>query len=375
MRIGLMLRAYGERGGVGVYTRNLVRELIGRDERNEYVLYFREPVHLGQYGHLPTVRERVLPVSNPFLWDQFAVPRACRQDAVNVVFHPKFTAPLLAPCKAVMVVHGADWFIPEQAQYYRPWDVRYVRLMMPLYFRKCARVISVSQLTTDNFYAVLNVPPGKIETVYFGPAPHFKPVSDPGMLAEVRERYGLPERYMLTLTKPDGDRRKNFGKILEAYGLYHARSDAPVALVVVGHEAGQFRGQYGLLHEPYGSDIHFTGWVEQADMPAVYSMAELFLYPSNLEAFPIPITEAMTCGTPIVTSHVNGLEEIAGEAALLVDPSDAEAIACAVEEVLGDLNLHEELSLRGLQRAKRFTWRACGSRVMELLSDLQTSGA
>src|SRR5262245_42763093 len=120
MRVGIMLRAYDEKGGIGVYTRNLVAELLRLDRQNHYLLFYRCRQHAGQFSHYSNVTECVVPVSNRAVWDQVAIPYFCWRHHVDVVFHPKFTAPLLAPCKAVMVVHGADWFIPEQAQYY-PW--------------------------------------------------------------------------------------------------------------------------------------------------------------------------------------------------------------------------------------------------------------
>lgn len=112
MRIALMLRAFDEKGGVGVYTRNLVEELLRIDRRNEYVLFYRSRSNLGRFASYPNVRERWLRGGNKAFWDQISVPLACRREHIDLVFHPKFTAPLLAPCKAIMVVHGADWFIP-----------------------------------------------------------------------------------------------------------------------------------------------------------------------------------------------------------------------------------------------------------------------
>jgi glycosyltransferase involved in cell wall biosynthesis len=102
-------------------------------------------------------------------------------------------------------------------------------------------------------------------------------------------------------------------------------------------------------------------------MPAVFSLASLYLYPSNLEAFPIPLTEAMACGTPILTSNVNGLKEIAGDAALLMDPDDTESIANGIRQILFDSNLRELLSHKGLERSRLFTWDLCAQKTLELL--------
>jgi glycosyltransferase involved in cell wall biosynthesis len=370
MRIGMMLRSWDERGGIGVYTRNLVQELLNIDRRNHYILFYRDAAHLGRFADYDNVTERIVKAPNKAFWDQLAIPYVCWREKVDVVLHPKFTAPLLAPCKVVMVVHGADWFIPEQAQYYGRLDVMYIKTMMPLYFEKSTVVLSVSQLTTDNFGRVLGLPPGKIKTVYFGPARRFGPVTEPDMLRKVRDRYDLPQTFILTLTKLGGDSRKNFGQMLEAYARYHMRAEAPYQLVIGGKDCHMLRAKYGIPDDSYGRDILFPGWIEQDDLPAVYSLASLYLYPSNVEAFPIPVVEAMACGTPLITSDANGLKEIAGDAALFVDPGDVRSICNAIRRILSDSLLRATLSERGLARSGRFTWDKCARETLAVLEGL-----
>jgi glycosyltransferase involved in cell wall biosynthesis len=367
MRIGVMLRAFDEKGGISVYAQNIVEELLQLDEQNEYVLFYRRGVHIGRFAHHANVTERVVAGANKVYWDQLAIPLACWREKIDILFHPKFTAPLLAPCPVVMVVHGADWFIPEQAQYYPPLDVWLTRRSMPLYFKKCHTVISVSQLTTDNFYKVLNLPPGKVQTIYFGPARHFRRVTDEATLAEVKDRYQLPSQYILTLTKLQGDGRKNLGQIFKAYASYHQQAAHPLPLVIGGQDCYQFREIYNLPEKGYGQDILFPGWLEQEDLPAIYSLADLFLYPSNLEAFPIPVTEAMACGTPIITSNVNGLVEIAGDAAVFVNPQDSETIAAAICQLLASAALRTTLSQEGLARSAKFTWDQCAQKTLAVI--------
>jgi hypothetical protein len=113
MRIGIMLRALDEHGGIGIYTRYVTEELLSLDRHNQYILLYRNPSHIGRFAHSENVVERVIRAPNKVLWDQVAVPYACWKAKVNVVFHPKFTVPFLAPCKTVMTLHGADWFLPE----------------------------------------------------------------------------------------------------------------------------------------------------------------------------------------------------------------------------------------------------------------------
>jgi glycosyltransferase involved in cell wall biosynthesis len=373
MRIGIMLRVFDEKGGIGVYARNLIPELLGIDQQNEYFLFYNNRGHIGLYENHKNVKEIYIKGKNKAIWDQISIPLACRRENIDVVFHPKFTLPLFAPCKSVMTVHGADWFMPEQAIYYPRLDVAYIRTVMPLYFRKAAAVISVSQLTTENFIQALKLPPGKIRTIYFAPARHFKPVHAEDILTEVKHKYHLPEKFIFTLTKRQGDKRKNLPKILAAYQMYHETEPDPHKLVIGGKDCHLYRQEYNIPNDGYGQDIFFPGWIEQADLPAVYTMADLFLYPSNLEAFPIPITEAMACGAPIITSDANGLKEIAGDAALFVDPQNAQAISVAIKTIIADRDLRAALSQKGIERSALFTWDSCARKTLDLLREVSSS--
>ena len=370
MRIGIMLRSIDEKGGVGVYTRNIVKELLQLDKTNEYILFYANPANIGLFSDHARVREVWVKGRNKAAWDQIFIPRACRLEQVDVIFHPKFTVPLFASCRAVMVVHGADWLIPKQAQFYPWWDVKYMRMMLPLYFKKSSAVISVSQETTDNFNRILKLAAGKIKTIYFAPARHFKRITDPAVLQQVQGRYQLPDKFILTLTKRKGDERKNLGQVFKAYAYYHERTQTPHKLVIGGKDCHLFKDEYAIPKDGYGKDILFPGWIDQVDLPAVFSMADLFLYPSNLEALPIPLTEAMACGTPILTSNVNGLKEIAGDAALLVDPSDTKQIANGMTRILSNAELREICSSKGLERSSLFSWDVCAKSTLSLLESV-----
>lgn len=363
-----MLRTLDEHGGIGVYTYNLVRTLLELPSRHHFVLFYRSPAHMGRFGARANVTERVVKGASKALWDQVAIPWACRREAVDLVFHPKFTVPLFATARSVMVLHGADWFLPEAARFYSRLDRTYIRAFMPLYLRRAAAVLSVSQLTTEHFVRLFDLPEGKVRTVYFGPAPQFGRVTDSRRLGDVRTRYGLPERFILTLSKGAGGERKNMGGILHAFARLH--DNIPHALVVGGKGCERFREMYNVPQTGWGARVVFPGWIDQEDLPSVYSQAEVFLYPSNQEAFPIPITEALTCGTPVVTSRINGLAEIAGDAALLVDPEDPEDIAAAVRRIIEDSRLRANLVEAGYERARLFSWDACARRTLAILEEV-----
>jgi glycosyltransferase involved in cell wall biosynthesis len=224
-------------------------------------------------------------------------------------------------------------------------------------------------LTTDEFERIFPSARGKITTVYFGPGGHFRRVRDAEILAAVKKKYRLPDRFILTLSGYDRGKRKNIDRLLEAYRLFHGTT--PHALVVGGRDCDRFRVFYRIPPDGYGADIHFPGWIDQEDLPAIYSMADLYLYPSNLEAFPIPLTEAMACGTPIITSSLNGLKEIAGNAALFVDADNPREIAQAITRVLSDDALRSTLSASALERSQVFSWKKCARETLALIESLR----
>jgi len=365
MRIGIMLRAAAEKGGVGVYTRNIARHLVATARQHDFVLYVRRPEDGSGFAAYPNATVREVHAPGKFLWDQVAIPWRFRGDRLDAIFHPKFTVPLLCAGRSAMVLHGAGWFIPETRQYWSRASRIYARLMMPLYCRTAGAVLSVSNITRDVFIERLGVSADKIETVYFAPGDQFNRRCTPPELTRIREKYSLPEEYILTVSGADRDDRKNFAGILEAYRRIHERRR--VSLVVAGRGCDALRQRYRLPDTGYGADILFPGWIEQAELPALYQMAALFLYPSNMEAFPIPITEALASGTPTVTSNVFGLKELAGDAALLVDPRDADAIADASLALLDDIALRETLRSRAAERSKLFDWERCAHRTIAIL--------
>jgi len=372
MRIAIMMRSADEAGGIGVYARNIVEELLKLDHDNEYVLFYKSEKHLGSYSKFTNCREVLLPGKNKAIWDQLTIPRAARHEKIDLIFNPKFTVPLFTRCKTVMVVHGADWFVPPYDEVYTTLDNFYIKRVMPLYFRKADYISSVSDYSTDCFVNAFPWCKKKIKTIYFGPNKIFKPVSDKQALGIVRSKYNLPEMFILTVIRYDpGTRntRKNFKRMAEAYSLYK-KMGGKEKFVVVGRDCHRYGEEHDLKALGIQDDLVFPGLVPQEDLPAFYSLAKLYLYPTIIEAFPIPTTEAMACGCPIVTSKGTGLEELTHGVSVAVDPLDSQAIANAMKKVLNDEGLQKEMREKGFERSKIFSWEKCAVETLEIFQKL-----
>ncbi|HEY7613925.1 MAG TPA: glycosyltransferase family 1 protein [Gemmatimonadales bacterium] len=368
-----MLRAVDDVDGQGIYIRKLCEALFGLDSHNHYLAYYWRRDQLGRYRERPNVREVVVAGSNKLFWDQIQVPLAARRDRLDVLFHHKFSIPLCAPCPTVVQQRGTEyWSHPE---FYTGWSGRvdqvYNRFMIPLYCRRAVRVLTNSNTLGDELVRYIGVPRSKLQTVYASADQSFRPVSEPGALAGVRDRYHLPaERFLLMVVKghqvvgqASGGAltpRKNVALAVEAYGRMRKRAAAagitPPPLVILGIGIAERLTPELIAEHTDPAAVHTPGFVEFDDMPALYSMARALVFPSRYESFGIPIVEAMACGCPVITATTSACPEVAGDAALLVDPDDVEGLATAMYRVSVDDVLADDLRRRGLRRAAGFSW-------------------
>jgi glycosyltransferase involved in cell wall biosynthesis len=386
LRIGIMLRGVSEYDGAGVYIRKLMDALLALDQRNQYVLFYSDPEQLGTYGGRPNVEEIVVRAPGKLTWDQVAVPRAARHADLDVLFHHKFSIPVLAPCPTVVQQRGTEyWAFPE---YYRAWgdwfNALYNRWSIPLFCRRAARVLTNSDSLAAELERLLEVPRDKMATVYAAADERFRPIDDPATHDRLRDRYGLPrEPFFLMVVKGyariEGAGqplcpRKNVEGTLLAFARARETDSRTPPMVILG--AG-VKGRLGpeVLRERFGlppESVVIPGLVDHADMPAIYSMAGALLFPSYYESFGIPLVEAMACGCPVITSTAPACPEVVGDAALLVDPDDVPGLTAAMLRLVQEPGLATDLRRRGVARAAQFSWHDSARR---LLAELERVGS
>ncbi len=362
MRIGIMLRTLSEKQGIGIYTRNLLEQFLEKDTQNEYVLFYRDAEFLGKYADNSRVTEVVVTAPNKFIWDQIAIPRAAKRHKIDVLFHTKFTVPFLTSCKTVMTIHGSSWFVHPEL--YEKLDIFYINRVMPLYCRKATAILSNSHLTTNDFVRLLHVPESKITTIHLGTDENYRVIEDNAALGAVRERYKLPDKFILSVIKYDP--RKNFENLIAAFRLL--RKEQPCKLVVAGIGCDKYVEEYDLHSDGTADDVTFLGWIEQETLPALYNLARCHFFPSVYEEFGIPSCEAMACGCPPVVSNTGALPEVAGDAGLIVDPFNPAEMKDALVRIWNDDALHRELQAKSLSRATKFTWKNCARESLEVLN-------
>jgi glycosyltransferase involved in cell wall biosynthesis len=283
------------------------------------------------------------------LWEQLVQPRVLRQLEANLVHGPVFVGPLVAPCPVVTTIHDLSFI--RFPHLFHPANRFYLTVMTRLSARRARRLIAVSEHAASEAVHLLGVPRGKIDVVYHGVDPAFRPLPA-DRIAAFRERQGLPHRFLLFVGTLEP--RKNLRNLIEAFSrVYDGRSQ----LVLVGGKGWLYDDLFARVAElNLNGAVQFTGYVGSEDLPLWYNAATALAYPSLYEGFGMPVTEAQACGTPVLTSNTSSLPEAAGDAALLVDPHDVEDIAAGLNRILDDHALRGDLSERGLAHARGFRW-------------------
>jgi len=280
MRIGIMLRTVNEKQGIGIYTHNIIENLLKLDKKNDYVFFYRPGETLNKYSTYPNVTQRTVRMPTKLLWDQVAIPYLAEKEHVDVAFNTKFTVPLLGGTKTIMVLHGSEWFV--YPDFYPWWDIQYVKLMMPLYLKRANMVISVSDKAKEDIVAYTGVDSKKVQTVYLAPAEHFRVIEDEAVLTKTRQKYDLPERFILFIGMIYPG--KNIGHLLRAFA--RIRDRVPHKLVMCGGLRWKYDRDLSLI-EQLGLEQHVIriGWIEPHELPVVASRrappAKRYRVPSN----------------------------------------------------------------------------------------------
>jgi len=353
MRVGINVSfLHSGSGGIRVYVRDLVDALAHLNQDTQYVLYSKLPFTDDLVAE--TARTQRLPIPPLLMGRRFPLTSSLVLARTRVdVVHEQITAPFIFGTPLVVTIH--DILHEHYPQFYPPNVLRDMRITTPLTVRRAAAIITDSEFSRQGIIRRYRAAPEKVVVAPLAPDPIYRPIRDPRRLHAVQERYGTGEKFILFTgaLKPT----KNLPRVLDAYVRLRRASAIHHRLVLAGGRAWEIDDLLTVARESgYGDDIVFTGYVPDEDLVALYNAADLFVQPSLFEGFGLPPLEAMACGTAVVTSNTSALPEVVGDAALMVDPLDVEALAAAMARVLTDADLRADLEARGLARAAQFSW-------------------
>lgn len=347
------------RTGTENYALHLIRGLLALDRRNRYRLYFDRPPLPGLFPPGPNWEPRVIPF--PRLWTHVRLSWEMVHQPPDVLFVPAHVLPLVRPRRTVVTVHDLGYRYYPAA--HRPLDRFYLDLSTRYHARVATHILADSQATRNDLIREYGADPERITVVYPGVDENLRRVDDVAVLAVTRVKYGIPGEYVLYVGTLHP--RKNLVRLIEAFAALQSEA---VNLVIAGQKGWLYDNIFARVRElGLAERVFFTGYVADADLAALLSGARVFAFPSLYEGFGFPVLEAMACGVPVVCSHASSLPEVAGDAALLVDPLDPTAWAAALERALIDEELRADLVRRGYAQARRFSWRRAAGETLQVL--------
>jgi len=301
------------------------------------------------------------------LYQTFIMGKKYCNDSILLITDSKI--PFFMPKNSVtlpIITDLALYEIPNVYKFSRVflWKLQYKHLV-----KHVDRVIAISEHTKKDINKYLKIDNEKIDVVYCAADKSIKRIEDKNILQDIKEKYSLPDKYFLFVGSLNP--RKNIFRIYQAYKELKKKTDIPHKLVIVGNYGWKLKKELKIMKND--NDVVFTGYIEEKDKSALYTMAEAFVFPSLYEGFGIPILEAQQCGVPVVTSNNSSMPEVAGDGAVYVDPYDVSDIANSIERLLVDEELKRNIINAGYENAKRFSWEESAEKLGEIIKNIKNS--
>jgi glycosyltransferase involved in cell wall biosynthesis len=354
--------------GIGTYIRNVLRGLARLDGQTEYVLLCR-PGDADIAADLGPNFRTVIETARPYSFgEQIKIPLSLVRERAHLLHEPHYVLPPATRCRAVVTIHDCIHLMFPQ---YLPGSLAhlYARASMWSAVKKADRVMTVSEASKRDILRFFDIPPEKVAVIYNAIDERFLAEPDEERMERIKQRYQLDRPFLLYVgnIKP----HKNLERLVEGFAKARHHGLGDVRLVIVGDQLSKYPPLRQAVHRHrLDKDVRFLGF-QPYDMLAVfYRLARAFVFPSLYEGFGLPPLEAMACGTPVVTSNVSSLPEVAGDAAVLVDPYDTDSIADGITRAVTDDGLRAELTRRGLARAREFSWTESVAAIHHIYMDV-----
>ena len=377
MRIGIEAQRIfrTKKHGMDMVVLELIKNLKLIDKQNEYFIFVSpgEDICLTSENNF-----NIIELNGGFypIWEQIALPKAAIKYKCDILHCTSNTAPLL--CKTPMIITLHDIIYLESlnlfsggATAYQRFGNLYRRMVVPIAVKRCKKVVTVSEFEKKRISEFMGLKENLI-SIYNGVGEHFKVISDKEVLNQCKSKYNLPDKFFFFLGNTDP--KKNTPNVLKAFAHFNNKSSEKYKLVMLDFPENALKQ---ILNDIECSNIRdqilLLGYVPNNELPQIINLCSLFLYPSLRESFGIPILEGMACGVPVITSNTSSMPEVAGYAALLVDPSSYLTISDAIEEILNNEPLRESLIGKGLDRAQKFSWLEMAKRYLSLYNEVYNS--
>ncbi|PIZ55731.1 hypothetical protein COY23_04300 [bacterium (Candidatus Torokbacteria) CG_4_10_14_0_2_um_filter_35_8] len=367
----------GKYSGVEWYAIHLMESLFEIDQKNQYFLWYNqmreEPEDLPSFDFSNVKKvfsfypKKIIALSG-VLFNYPKIDERVMPEKIDIFFTPFFhILPISSSCKKVTTIHDLSF------EYYPEFFKLKNKIFHKLAPRKEANtpeyIITDSESSRNDLISLYKVPKDKTTVIYPACGKEFKPITSKKKLAKVRDKYDLPEKFILQLGNIEP--RKNHLATIHAFEKLKKEYNKDVRLVIAGKKAWRFRQVEKALFQPDSKDdIILTGYIDEKDKPALLSLAEVFVYPSFYEGFGIPVLEALACGTPVVASNNSSLSEVIGNAGFMVDAYKISELTLAIKELLEDKDLRKTLIERGFKQASKFSWKEGARQLLKVFEEI-----
>lgn len=355
--------------GIGVMIRDLFSQYITSTTRQCMVILAKDS------PNFPCHKENVTVVRIPYCNSQnlgrlffqtFALGRHYCRNKVFMTTDSKI--PFFMPKDCFVIPIITDLAVYRMQNVYRYSRVFWWKLQYSYVKRRANHFLAISEFTKREMTDLLKIPPENIDVIPCACASNMKRVEDTEKLTELRRKYKLPFRFALFVG--NSNPRKNLERMIRAFDLAKMRGELPQELIIAGEQGWKFSREEALQGICHPEAIRFIGFVDDEDMPALYSAAELFVFPTIYEGFGIPVLEAQSCGTPVLTSNCSALPEVGGSGAIYVDPNDVEQIAAGILRILQNVEDTKKMVSDGYQNVKRFSWAASAAHLNQIVEEV-----
>jgi len=364
--------------GMDVVALELIKNLQSIDKHNQYVIFIKPDIDskcLVETDNFQIVRLSgwLYPI-----WEQYALLKAVKTYKCDILHCTSNTAPVFTKIPLIITLHDIIYMesmsvLKKAGTWYQKFGNLYRRIVVPIILKKSKKIITVSNYERQRIADFFKIPESnRLKVVYNGVGEHFKKIEDLKLLAEIKKKYNLPNKFIFHLGNTDP--KKNTKGVLKAYSEFLKINKEKIPLVMLDFKQAELFKILKEIGEPdLMNYVHLIGYVLNTDLPAIYSQCEIFLYPSLRESFGIPILEAMACGTPVITSNTSSMPEISGDAAILINPFDIEEITKAIINLLNDDILSANLIKKGFQQAQKFSWKSMAQNVLSIYNEVNNS--
>lgn len=366
MKIAVDCRALTSlKTGGGYYTENLLKALIANDKKNKYLLCAHRPFEFAAEGE--NVKKIEGGCHSGLLWQNAVLPRVLAREKAGLLHSPLFTLPYSFACPGIITVFDLTPVIfPE----FHTAKVRFSFLFLKRSVERAERIIAISEQTKKDLVERMGAEEGKVAVIYPAPAPGFRPAG-PVEKKRVKDKYSGGKDYLLHVGTLEP--RKNLEFLIDVFKeMISMGRDRGVNLLLAGAKGWKYTPIFEKIAD-YGlrDRVFWAGYVESGDLPALYSGAEVFVYPSIYEGFGLPLAEALACGAPSVASASSSIPEVLGDAGILIKGWNPGEWASDISLLLEDAGTRDEFKRRGMLRSGRFSWQACAQKTLELYNLLR----